>query len=64
VPDGRGAAAGNDGDADAGVRQQLESMAILDAETLQLLAARAIVQTPIGEHAIHVQYQQTNGSRG
>jgi len=60
----RGAAPGNDGDVDAGVRQQLQSVAVLDVETLQWLAARAVIQAAIGEHAIHIQDQQANRGRG
>jgi hypothetical protein len=60
----RGAAPGNDGDADAGTRQGFQSVTVLDVEALQLLAARAVIQAPIGEHAIHIQDQQANRSRG
>ena len=61
---GRRAAPGNDGDNDAGVRQRLQAVAVLDVETLQLLAARAVIHTPVGQHSIHVQDQQANGGRG
>ena len=61
---GRGAAPGNDGNADAGVRQRLQPVTVLDVETLQLLATRAVIQAPIGKHAIHIQDQQANRGRG
>ena len=59
-----GAAPGNDGDVDAGVRQRLQSVAVLDVETLQRLPARTVIQASIGEHAIHIQDQQANRGRG
>jgi hypothetical protein len=61
---GRRTAPGDDGDRDAGVRQRLQAVAVLDTEALQLLAARAVLHTPVGQHAIHVQDQQANGGRG
>jgi hypothetical protein len=45
------------------VGQHLQAMAVLDIEALQLLAARAVVHAPIGEHAIDIQNQKTNGGR-
>lgn len=60
----RRAAPGYDGDIDAGMRQRLQSVAVLDVEALQLLAARAVIQAAIGEHAIHIQDQQANRGRG
>jgi hypothetical protein len=60
----RGAAPGNDGNVDAGVRQRLQAVAVLDVETLQLLPARAVIHASIGEHAIHIQDQQANRGRG
>ena len=57
------AAPGDDGDRNAGARQTLHTVAILDIEGLQLLTARPVVDTPIGEHAIHIEDQQTDASR-
>jgi hypothetical protein len=62
--DGRRAASGNDGDADAGLRQALQAMAVFDIERLQRLAARAVIQAAIGEHPVNIQYQQANRGRG
>ena len=61
---GGGAAPGNDGDRNPGACQALQSMAILDIEALQLLAARPVVHPPVGEYAIHIQNQQANEGRG
>ena len=61
---GGGAAPGNDGDRDARAGHALQSMAILDIEALQLLAARPVIHAPVGEHAIDIQNQQANDGRG
>jgi len=62
--DGRRPASRNDGDADPRARQGPQSVAILDVEALQLLAADPVVQAAVGEDAIDIQNQQANRRRG
>ena len=51
-------AAGNDGDGDAGRRHLLDAVPVPHVENLQRFSARAVVQAPVGEHAVDVQHQQ------
>ncbi len=61
----RGAVApGNDDGLDACAHQQLEAVAVEGGKALELFALRAIKQVAGGEHAVHVEQQQSHIERG
>jgi hypothetical protein len=55
---------GNDGDFDAGADQLTDAKAVARVKGFQGLAARPEVQPPIREHAVNVEYEETDGGGG
>src|SRR6478609_5766582 len=53
---------GDDGDLDAGAAQLHDAVPVVHVEDLQGFPARPVIQPPIGEDAVHVEHQQTNGA--
>src|SRR4029453_4914754 len=57
----RGGAAPRDpGDADAGGDQRLDAVAVAHVEGLEALAVRAIPESAVRQHAVHVEHEKRN----